>query len=460
MNIPEEIFQSYDIRGIYPSQLNEENVVAITKAIYKFFQEKSRKEILKIAVGQDMRLSSSKLFEAISKTLVGLGAEVIDLGLVSTPTLYFAVFKNKFDSGIQITASHNPKEWNGLKMVLLGNNGLIKVGRNTGMDDIKKYSIQGVNLKKIQGGITQLENILDAEIKNALEITHNPKIKKLKIVADTANAMASLYIDGLFKVIPGDLIKMNFELDGTFPAHPADPLESKNLVDIQKKVLEEKADLGLATDGDGDRLFFIDNNGRIIPPSIITALVAKEILKLQKGAKIIADIRYILTPKKIVEDHEGIFILTKVGHAFISKAMSDEEGIFAGESSGHYYFKETGNAEAQLPVILFVLKVLTEEERKLSQIIADLKRSHESGEINFKVKNTKELIGILKQEYSDGEINTMDGIAISYPDWRFSLRASNTESLLRLNIESIHPEEVIKRKEEIINLIEKHAAKS
>lgn len=463
MIIPEEIFKSYDIRGIYPTQINEENAVPITKAIYKLFQEKLGKATtLRIALGYDMRLSTPKLFDAISKTLIYLGAEVIDLGLVSTPTLYFAVFNYKYDGGIQITASHNPKEYNGVKMVTFSEDGLVKIGKNTGMEDIKRMAISGVNFKEnvATGKIIKQRNILDDEIKKALEITNNPKIDKFKIVADPANAMGALYIDELFKKIPGTLIKMNFELDGTFPVHQADPLQSETLKDLQKKVVEEKADLGLAPDGDGDRLFFIDDKGEIVPPSIITALIAREVLKKQKGKTIIADIRYIITPKKIVEESEGIFVLTRVGHAFISEKMKEVGAVFAGESSSHYFFKETGSAEAQIPVILFVLKVMTEEKKSLSQLVEDLRRSHESGEINFAVSNSKDLMDIIKSEYFDGEISEMDGITVDYPNWRFSLRSSNTEPLLRLNIEAKKPEDVQKKKEEITSIIEKHKVTS
>jgi len=461
MDIPEEIFKSYDIRGIYPTQLNEQNIVLITKAIYQLFLNKINKPSLTIALGKDMRLSTPSLFKIVSQSLIDLGANIIDLGIVSTPSFYFAVFKNGYDSGIQITASHNPKDYNGLKMVVNSKDGLIKIGKNTGMDDIKNMSIKGVNIKSSsKGTITQKSDTLISEIKIARKIAGNPKINKFKIVADAANALGALYIDELFKHYPADLIKMNFELDGTFPAHQADPLQSETLVDLQKKVIEEKADLGLAPDGDGDRLFFIDEKGQIIPPSLITALVAKELLKTHKGEKIIADIRYILTPQKIVEEEGGKFLVTRVGHAFISEMMQNEKAIFAGESSGHYFFRDTGNAEAQLPVILIVLKILTEQKIKLSEIIEKLRKSYESGEINFKVNNPKQLIELIKEKYSDAKLNTVDGIAISYPDFRFSVRTSNTEPLLRLNVEGYKKETVAEKTKELIQLIQKNEALS
>lgn len=456
---PEKIFKSYDIRGIYPQEINEDFAVPITKAIFKIISDhkKDKGEII-VAVGRDMRLSSPAIFELVSKTLVEVGAHVIDLGIVSTPTFYFAVFKNKYDGGIQITASHNPKEYNGIKIVRMTSHGLIKIGKNTGMEDIKKMSIGGVAIKSTgTGRITRKEGVVKEEVENALKIAGNPKIKKFKLVADAANALGALYIEELFKHIPGDLIKMNFELDGTFPAHQADPLQHETLKDLQKRVVEKGADLGLAPDGDGDRLFFIDEKGQIVPPSIITALVARELLKKHKGGTILADIRYIMTPKKIVEELGGTFVITKVGHAFITEKLHETGGIFAGESSAHYYFRETGNAESQLPVILMVLKVMTYEGKPLSEIIENLKRSHESGEFNFRVKNAPEIIDIIKKEFSDGEVSELDGVSVSYADWRLSLRSSNTEPLLRLNIEVDIEGEVEEKKKRILKLIEKHA---
>lgn len=458
MNIPSKIFKSYDIRGIYPQELNEENVVGVTKAVYKFLLDQSGKESLSVVVGRDMRLSSPAIFKAVTQTLISMGAEVVDPGLVSTPTFYYTVFNGKYDSGIQITASHNPKDYNGLKIVRYTPSGLIKIGKSTGMEDIKNMALEGVEASKREGGkITKVEGVVVEEVKNALKIAGHPNIKPLKIVVDTANAMASLYIEELFKHIPGTLIKMNFNLDGTFPSHPADPLEPENVADLQKRVLEEKADLGIATDGDGDRLFFINEKGQTVPASHVTALVARDLLRKHKGEKIIADIRYILTPKRMVEELGGTFVITKVGHAFITEKLHETGAIFAGESSAHYFFRETGNAESQVPIILIVLKTISEEGKSLSEIIEDVKRSHESGEINFRVKNAPQVIEIMKKEFKDGDISELDGVAITYADWRMSLRSSNTEPLLRLNIEAEAEGKVAQQKQKVVELIEKHA---
>ncbi len=455
MSINPHIFKGYDIRAIYPTDINEENIVQIVKAIYAFLRkDKKEDEQLTLVVGTDMRTSSPSLTKVAIQTLVDLGANVIDVGIVSTPTFYFSVSHYNYEAGMQITASHNPKEWNGVKMVKNTPNGLTKIGKGSGMEEIKQMALDGVNPTPTgKGSVTKKTGILEDEVENTLKIVGNPTIKKFKIVADAANAMGSQYIDAVFKKVPGEIIRMNFELDGTFPAHQPDPLQSETLVDLQKRVVAENADLGLAPDGDGDRLFFIDEKGAIVPPTIITSMVATELLKTHPGEQILIDIRYILTPQKIVQENGGKMKITKVGHAYITEAMHSSGGIFAGESSGHYFFRDTGNAESQMPMILTVLKVLTEANKPFSQVVEDYRRSYESGEVNFKVTNAPEIMEKAKEQYKDGVVETMDGIAISYPDWRFSIRTSNTEPLLRLNVESYNRETMEKKRDELLQLI-------
>jgi phosphomannomutase len=453
-DIDPKIFKAYDIRGIYPTQLNETNIVPIIKAIYKFFYDSIGKEQPTIVLAYDMRLSGPQLFKAAKKTLVEMGAKVIDAGQLSTPSFYFTVFHYAYDCGIQITASHNPKEWNGMKFVKYSPQGLVKIGKSTGMDDIRDMSIDGVDFTPAtQGSITPQQNILDDEVENALTLFDHPEIKRYKIVADPANAMGSQYIGAIFEKVPADLIKMNFDLDGSFPAHQPDPLNFDNLKDLQKKVLEEKADFGLAPDGDGDRLYFIDEKSQVIPATIITALVAKQMLKENPGATILVDIRYIMGTKKIVEEFGGKLVITRVGHAFITEKLNETGGVFAGESSGHFYYKANGNAESQLATIICVLKVLTEEGKTLSEIADELRRSHESGEVNFKVTNAPEILDALKEKYKDGGLETLDGVSISYPTWRFNVRTSNTEPLLRLNVEGFDKSEMQTKFEELQTLI-------
>ncbi|MEK7572196.1 MAG: phosphomannomutase/phosphoglucomutase [Patescibacteria group bacterium] len=457
--IDPKIFKAYDIRGIYPDQLDEENIVSIIKAIYAFFQKKIGKNKLTLVLAYDMRLSGPQLFAAAKKTLVEAGAEVIDAGQLSTPSFYFAASHYGYDCGIQITASHNPKEYNGMKFVINSPHGLIKIGGSTGMPEIKQMAIDGVTLPESEPGtITEKTGILEDEVENALTVFNHPEIKKFKIVADPANAMGAQYIEALFKEVPADLIKMNFDLDGSFPVHQPDPLDFDNLKDLQKKVLEEKADFGLAPDGDGDRLYFVDEKGQIIPATLITALVAREMLKEKPGSTILVDIRYIMGTKKIVEEFGGKLEVTRVGHAFITEKLGETGGVFAGESSGHFYYQSNGNAESQLATMISVLKVLTEEGKTLSEVVEELRRSHESGEFNFKVTNAPEILEKLKEKYTDGELVILDGVSINYPTWRFNVRTSNTEPLLRLNVESYDKATMEEKRDELMTFIKSIAA--
>ncbi len=438
MNLNPSIFKAYDIRGIYPTDLNEEGMDRVIRSIYTFFKKNLQKERITILLSRDMRISSPSLTEVAKTALLEMGAEIIDAGLLSTPSFYFAVFHYGYDAGIQITASHNPKEYAGTKFLIRDPDGIRKIGKSTGMDEIKDMATSDMVFEKSNtpGTITFKTNVLDDEYNFWIKELDNPQIKNFKIVADPANAMGGLYIEKVANALNLNLTKMNFELDGTFPIHQPDPLQAENLIDLQKRVLEEKADLGLAPDGDGDRLFLIDEKGEVVPASIVSAIVARELLKKYPGDTIVIDIRYLLTPKKIVEECGGKFADVRVGHAFITKKLQETRGIFAGESSAHYYFKQTGGGEAQMPVIMIVLKVMTEENKKLSELTEELRRSYESGEYNFRVTNAQEIMDSVKEKYKDGILTSIDCTEIAYPDWRFSIRTSNTEPLLRLNIEA------------------------
>ncbi len=458
---PEKIFKAYDIRGIYPDEINEQNIISIIRAIVTFLRGDNKE--FKLVLGRDMRISSPSLHKVIIDTLQKLGVEVLDLGIVSTPTVYYAVLKFNAAGGLQLSASHNPKEYNGLKIIKRGDKGLIKIGKNNGMDKIKELALNDDSIMESDlpksGQITEVDTnqLVADEVDHAMQIAGNPEIKEFKIVADAANSMGAVYLDALFKKIPGQLIKMNFDLDGTFPAHQADPLQSENLIDLQKKVIEQKADLGLAPDGDGDRMFYIDEKGQIIKSSIITALVAQELLRQESGQRIVTNTQAILNPKLVTEQYGGELVISKTGHAYITEKMTEVDAIFGGEMSGHYYFKDTGFAESQIPVVLMILKVMTRDNKKLSEIVREIKKSQESGEINFKVKNAEEVIDVLKKEFGDGVLDTLDGVTISFPEWRFNIRSSNTEPLLRLNLEEHMGKEDEARKIKIMSLINQYA---
>ncbi|NCO88429.1 phosphomannomutase/phosphoglucomutase [Candidatus Roizmanbacteria bacterium] len=449
------IFKAYDIRGLYPQDLNEKNISTIIKAICQFFSEKLNKTDLTIVLGRDMRLSSPLLNEAAKKTLLDLGVTVVDIGLSSTPTVYFAVHYFQYDAGIQISASHNPKDWNGIKFLYRQGNKLIKVSKNTGMEEIKNLSLKNqFSFPKKTGKLIE-KNILKDEVDYAFQLV-KPQIKKFKVVADPANAMGALYIGEIFKRTGCELIKMNFNLDGTFPAHEANPIKFETLKPLREKVIFEKADFGMATDGDGDRIFFIDEKGQIVPATLISALIAREILKKSKNEKILVDIRYTRNTVKVVKDLGGTPIINVVGHALITEHLNKVDGAFSGESSGHFFFRETGGAESAVRVIYYVMDIISKYNQPLSEIIKELFSSYESSEFNFVLPegtNSKDFLIKISQDYQDGQPNWMDGLSIDYPDWRFNIRASNTEALIRLNLEADSKELMKKKLEELKNKI-------
>ncbi len=441
MKINPQIFKAYDIRGIYPSDINEENFPIIIKAIYTFFNQELKKDNLKVCLGSDMRLSSPSLFKVARETLLKLGAHILDVDLVSTPTFYFACLHYQADCGIQISASHNPPQWNGAKFVIRKGRDLIKIGKNTGMKKVLEL-VEKMNFveEKNKGKITKIKTPVVDEVNFAFEYVNvKPiQIKKLKIVADPANAMGISYLEELFKRLPCQLVKMNFTLDGSFPAHEPNPLIFKNLADLQKRVIAKKADLGIAPDGDGDRVFFIDEKGKIIQASLISSLIATELLKKNPGDKIGLDIRYTRNIINAVKKANGKPVVGPVGHALISELMIKEDILFTGESSGHYFYRATGYAESSVITILQILKVISEQNKPISQIVSQYESSIESGEINFTTPTKTQPQDFLKkisENYHDGEVSWLDGLSVDYPAWRFNIRTSNTEPLVRLNVE-------------------------
>ena len=440
MQIDPKIFKAYDIRGIYPDQINEKNFESIIRAIYTFFVNDLKKRDLTVVLGRDMRVSSPSLFEVAKRVLVASGATVVDIGLSPTPTFYYAVLKYGYDVGIDITASHNPKEYAGVKFVRREGDKIIKIGKSTGMDQIVQLSLAGQFAPYTNDGkIVRKENVLEDEIKDAIKLFDISKLKTYKVACDPANGMGALYVKKLFEHIPGELVEMNFELDGTFPAHQADPLDFNNLIPLQEKVKEVGADLGIEPDGDGDRIFFIDEQSQVIPATSISSLIAKEVLEKSPGQKIVVDIRYTRNVEELVAKNGGSTYISKVGHAFITEDVNREKAYFAGESSGHFYFGATGGAESAVMVILYVLMEMSITGKPISQILKDLRTSYESGEFNFVLPegtDSKKLLDEIAQEYREGTVSLLDGVAIDFPDWRLSIRTSNTEPLLRLNIES------------------------
>lgn len=436
MAFPEHIFKAYDIRGLYPGELNEELAYKIARAFVILRQRELGRDRLKITVSRDMRLSSPSLFAEIKRGLKEQGADVVDIGLAPTPTFYFAVSYYNYDGGMLVSASHNPKEYNGIKII---KERALPLSAGTGMEDLRELAKAGDFPKsKYIGTEKKQDRVVEAEVKLCETFADLKKIKPMKIVLDTANSMGIVYLEQMFKFLSQvELIKMNAKLDGNFPAHQPDPLQEALIADLKNRVVEEKADLGIATDGDGDRIFFIDNKGRRIKPEIMRGIIAQTFLRDNPGAVICYDIR----PGKITEDMileaGGKPSVTRVGHSLIKKQMIETGAVFGGESSGHFFVKfPHGVYEAPMIAALRFLQVLSESGISSSEYIKPLDRYFHSGEINFIVKDKSDILQKLKEKYSDAKINELDGLSFTYPDFWFNVRASNTEPLLRLNLEA------------------------
>ncbi len=463
LTVPDHIFKAYDIRGIYPADIDEKKLELIIKGIYTFFLRDLKKDKLSVVLGRDMRVSSPSLFKVAKKTLILMGAIVVDVGLVSTPTFYFAVLNYGYDAGIQISASHNPAQYNGIKFAKRVGNHIVKIGKTTGMDSVKEITLKGDYIdSEVKGKIIQNDKVVKDELDFAFQSIDPTNIKSFKVVADPANAMGILYLEELFKRLPCQLIKMNFKLDGTFPAHQPDPLDFKNVVDLEKKVIEEKADLGITPDGDGDRLFFVDEKGKVVKASLITSILTEDILSQKPGEKVLIDIRYTRNISNAVKKSGGRPLIGKVGHALITEHMIREDVIFSGESSGHYFYRDTGYAESSVLTILRLLKILSKKNKPLSILVKEVQSSVESGEFNFILKEgtiAEELLKNISKNYSDGEISWLDGLSVDYPSWRFNIRTSNTEPLLRLNVEGDNDELVKYKLQELKDYILKSGVK-
>ncbi|MBT3464425.1 phosphomannomutase/phosphoglucomutase [archaeon] len=446
------IFKAYDIRGIYPDQLDEETVFRIGRAYCEILKEEIGHSPT-IVVGRDMRLSSPQLSQKIMEGITIQGGNVIYIDLASTPTFYFATSVYEADGGMQISASHNPKEYNGVKIV---KKNAFPVGYDTGINEIEKRVLKNEFIESdIKGNIEKREGILDKEVDFSLAFGDISKIKPLKVVADPANSMGSPFLKKLFDKLPCELIEMNFELDGTFPAHQADPFQEKNIIDLGKKIVETGADIGIATDGDGDRIFFLDNKGKLAEPAIIRGLTAKNVLKKHPGATICYDIRPGKITRDMILENGGKPIVTKVGHSLI-KAKGIEVGAeYAGESSGHFFIKtKYGFFETPMIVALIILDELSTSGKSFSELLEPLRKYSHSGEINSKVENKEATMKKLSEIYSNAkDISWLDGITIEFDNWWFNVRPSNTEPLLRLNLEADTKELMEEKRDEILNII-------
>ncbi|MBR2910021.1 MAG: phosphomannomutase/phosphoglucomutase [Lentisphaeria bacterium] len=434
-----EIFKAYDIRGVYPADINGEIAEKIGRAYIEFTGAK------KVVVGRDMRPHSLELFEGLARGMTAQGADVIDLGLSSTPQSYFANGTLKADGSVMITASHNPGEWNGFKLCKAQ---AVPISGATGIMDIKRIAESGAWKKDcVPGKISTY----DIKKEYAAFLRSFSKVdRKLKVVVDYANSMGLYEIAGVTDLF--DIVPMYDELDGTFPNHEANPLKTDTLDAIRAKVKETGADFGAAFDGDADRCGFIDNNGDIIPMDLFTALIAQDILSAGP-ATILYDLRSSRAVPECIEANGGKAIRCRVGHAFIKNQMRENDAVFAGELSGHYYFKQNFTAESQGLAMIMLANLICKTGKKVSDLVAPLRKYFSSGEINSKVADVAPILDEIRSRYADGNMFELDGVSVEYSDWWFNVRASNTEPLLRLIVEADSLELMESKKDELLGII-------
>jgi phosphomannomutase len=444
-----KVFKAYDVRGIYPTELDEEGAYAIGRAFAEQFEPG------RIAVGRDMRVSSPTMQEAVMRGAADGGADVLDLGLVGTEMVYFAVGELGLGGGIAVTASHNPKQYTGMKIV---REGALPVGGDSGLMDIRDRALAGLRGSEPQtsgpAGAIEQHDIWPAYVERVLSFVDVASIEPLRVVIDAANGMAGAMLPPVLERLPIDARPYYFEPDGTFPNHEPNPLLPENREFIVEKTLEEGADLGVAFDGDADRCFFVDDTGDFVPGDFVTALLAESILVKSPGAKIIYDVRASWAVPATVGRAGGVPLINRVGHAFIKHRMREQGAVFGGEVSGHYYFREFSQADSGVVPFLLMLELISKRGEKLSEILRPVReRYFLTGELNTPVADVEAKLAELEQRYADGKVSHLDGVSVDYDDWHFNVRPSNTEPLLRLNLEALSQDEMERRRDEVLAVI-------
>ena len=442
------IFKAYDVRAIYPSQINGEVARRVGRAFIDYLGGAPKR----IAVGRDVRLSSPEIAGSFIEGARSEGAEITDIGVVGTDMMYFHVASQDLDGGAIITASHNPKEYNGIKMV---RRGALALSGDAGIKEIKEAIMAGRFADKgMREGKVVSRTISDEYADHCLKFIDVAKVPRIKAVLDPGNGMGAIGATAIFKRLPLELVKMYFDLDGTFPNHPPDPLEEANRREIMARVAAEGAQIGMAWDGDADRCFFVDDTGQFVPGDFITALLGESFLRKFPGSKVVYDVRASRAVRDRVQAAGGTALMNRVGHAFIKKRMRDENAVFGGEVSGHFYFRDNWYADNGMIPALLVLELLGREGRKLSELLAPLRsRYFITGEINSKVADVAAALRRIEEGYRDAEITKMDGVSVDYADWHFNVRPSNTEPLLRLNLEASSQADMLRRRDEVLGLI-------
>ncbi len=440
-----EIFKAYDIRGIYPTDIDEDVVYKIGLAVVNELEAKT------LAVGRDARKSGPSLHKELIRGITDAGCNVIDLDMITTPMLYFSSHQLDVDGAVSVTASHNPGKYNGIKIC---RKNAQPVGSASGLNDIRDAVIANEFQKNDEKG-TVTKYDIKPEYYEYFGKFADFGNKKFKIVVDCANTMGVLELPFYEEKFANnfEVIELYCDLNNAYNAHEANPLNTDTLKELQEKVKTQKADLGIAYDGDADRVGFIDETGAIIPMDLITGLIAKVLLKTNPSSTILYDLRSSRAVKEVIEENGGVAHECRVGHAFIKQQMAEENAFFAGELSGHYYFQANKNGEVSTLAAFTLLNLMTQTNQKISELVKDLRRYSHSGEINSQVNDKETVLAKLKEKYSDGKLSELDGIKIDYPDWWFNVRASNTEPVLRLNCEAKTPEMMKQKRDELLTII-------
>jgi phosphomannomutase len=449
MSINPAIFKAYDVRGLYPSDINAEAARDIGRGFVAYLGAK------RIAVSRDMRLSSPELAAAFIDGATSQGCDVVDYGMMGTDMMYYAVARDGHDGGVQITASHNPKEYNGIKMV---RKEAFPLSGDAGIGDIRDMIASGqLPPPAATRGTVTTKDVVDDYVEHVLRFIDITKVKPFNVVLDAGSGMAGMVAPRLFDRLPCQTTKLCFEVDGTFPNHEANPLIEENRQDITAEVIRQQADIGIAWDGDADRCFFIDGSGEFISGDFITALLAEAFLLKHPGQTVIYDLRASHAVKDTVARYGGRALMNRVGHAFIKQRMRQENGIFAGEVTGHYYFRDFYYADNGFIPALLILELMSKKGQSLRELLQPYReRYFISGEINTKLASMNEVpakLAAVEARYKDAEIVKMDGVSVDYPDWHFNVRASNTEPLIRLNLEAQTPELMEKKRDEVLGII-------
>ncbi|MBF8300001.1 MAG: algC [Acidobacteria bacterium] len=449
MLINPDIFKAYDVRGLYPGEINERVARLIGRGFAAYLQTS------RIGVSRDMRVSSPALASAFIDGIREQGTDVIDYGMMGTDMLYFAVVRDDLGGGAQITASHNPKQYNGVKMVRAG---AVPLSGDAGLGEIRDMiASDRLPPPASRRGSISTRNVVSDYVEKVMSFIDPAAIAPFSVVLDAGSGMAGLTAPALFERLPCKTTTLCFDIDGTFPNHEANPLIEENRRDITAEVIRQRADIGIAWDGDADRCFFIDGSGAFISGDFVTALLAEAFLLKHPGSTIIYDLRASHAVKDVVGRYGGRALMNRVGHAFIKRRMRDEDAIFGGEVTGHYYFRDFYYADNGLIPALLILELMSKKHQSLRDLLQPFReRYFISGEINTTLSSMREVprkLAAIEARYSDAAIATMDGLSVDYPDWHFNVRPSNTEPLLRLNLEAPSPALMEQRRDEVLALI-------